>query len=39
MYAMQTAAHWTERREPSEWRFLLGPFVSCPTLFEDRKDW
>jgi hypothetical protein len=39
MYAMQTAARLTERREPSEWRLLLGPFVSCSALFEDRKDW
>jgi len=39
MYAMQTAARWTERRVPSEWRLLIGPFVSCSALFEDRKDW
>ena len=39
MYAMQTAACWTERSEPSEGPLLLGPFVSCSALFEDRKDW
>lgn len=38
MYAMQTAARWTERSEPSEVPLLLSPFVSCSALFEDRKD-
>jgi hypothetical protein len=39
MYAVQTAAGWAERRgEPSEGLLFLGRLVSCPALFEDRKD-